>query len=214
MNILVVSAYEDRREKYTDEYEIISGVWWEDIQELDLKPYHFYWNAKDSHKKKVVACSKSHKKAIQYIIDNDLKNTIIIEDDAIVDLSRLEELKGYDEFVYVGGDMRPPLIKDDKTFDKSMIIKNVGKNVIDTDKFRILGCFGYFIPNKQVATMIINSIPCNNKERAIDVEFTKLQKKGLIKYYHYPPLGTLYMPEALKGFNSKAMKLSSNFSHY
>jgi hypothetical protein len=62
--------------------------------------------------------------------------------------------------------------------------------------------------------MIINSIPCNNKERAIDVEFTKLQKKGLIKYYHYPPLSTLYMPEALKGFNSKAMKLSSNFSHY
>ena len=55
------------------------------------------------------------------------------------------------QFVYVGGDMRPPLIKDDKTFQKSMIIKNVGLNTIDTDKFRILGCFGYFIPNKKVS---------------------------------------------------------------
>lgn len=213
MNILVVSAYEDRREKYDNNYTIIQGIWWEDVRESDLKPYHFYWNAKDSHKKKVVACSMSHKKAIQYIIENDLKNTIIIEDDAIVDLSRLEELKDYDEFVYVGGDMRPPLIKDDKTFDKSMIIKSIGLNTIDTNKFRILGCFAYFIPNKNVAIMIINSIPSNNKERAIDVEFTKLQKKGLIKYYHYPPLGTLYMPEALKGFNAKLMKLS-DFSHY
>ena len=213
MNILVVSAYEERREKYTDEYQIIPGIWWEEVEELDLKPYHFYWNARDSHKKKVVACSMSHKKAIQYIIDNDLKNTIIIEDDAVVDLSRLEELKDYDEFVYVGGDMRPPLIKDDSKFQKQMIIKNVGLNCIDPEKFRILGCFAYFIPNKNVAIMIINSIPCNNKERAIDVEFTKLQKKKLIKYYHYPPLGTLYMPEALKGFNAKLMKLS-DFSHY
>ena len=213
MNILVVSAYEDRREKYDNNYTIIQGIWWEDVRESDLKPYHFYWNARLEHKKKVVACSMSHKKAIQYIIENDLKNTIIIEDDAIVDLSRLEELKDYDEFVYVGGDMRPPLNKDDKTFDKSMIIKSIGLNTIDTDKFRILGCFAYFIPNKNVAIMIINSIPSNNKERAIDVEFTKLQKKKLIKYFHYPPLGTLYMPEALQGFNAKLMKLS-DFSHY
>ena len=213
MNILVVSAYEERREKYDNNYTIIKGVWWEELGESDLKSYHFYWNAKDSHKKKVVACSMSHKKAIQYIIDNDLKNTIIIEDDAVVDLSRLEELKGYEEFVYVGGDMRPPLIKDDSKFQKQMIIKTVGLNCIEPEKFRILGCFGYFIPNKNVAKMIIDNIPCNNKERAIDVEFTKLQKKGLIKYFHYPPLGTLYMPEALKGFNAKLMKLS-DFSHY
>ena len=124
MNILVVSAYEDRRKKYTDEYQIISAVWWEDIKDEDLKTYHFYWNARDSHKKKVVACSKSHKKAIQHIIDNDLKNTIIIEDDAILDIARLDELKDYDDFTFVGGDIRPPLVKDDKSFNKSMINKS------------------------------------------------------------------------------------------
>ena len=214
MNILVVSAYEDRRKKYTDEYEIISAVWWEDIKDEELKTYHFYWNARDSHKKKVVACSKSHKKAIQHIIDNDLKNTIIIEDDAVLDLSRLDELKDYDDFVFVGGDIRPPLVKDDKIFNKSMINKSNGLNVIDTDTFRILGAFGYFIPNKKIAQMIIDMIPVNNKEKAIDVEFSKLQKKGIIKYFHFPPISTLYMPDALTGFNAKLMNLKDNFSEY
>ena len=213
-NILVVSAYPERQDKYDHNYTIIPAIWWENITDNQLKPYHFYHNAHKQHKQKVVACSLSHKKAIQHIIDNDLTNTIIIEDDAIVDLNRLDELKDYTEFTYIGGDIRPPLLKDDKKFDKLMIIKNTGLNIIDTDKFRILGAFGYYIPNISTAQMIINSVPSNNKEKAYDVELCKLQKRKLIKYYHYPPLSKLYMKDALTGFNAKAMKLNDDFSHY
>ena len=213
-NILVVSAYPERQEKYDHNYTIIPAIWWEDITDDQLLPYQFYYNARKEHRKKVVACSLSHKKAIQHIIDKKLTNTIIIEDDALVDLDRLDELKDYTEFTYIGGDIRSPKLKDDRSFDKSMIIKHNGKNEINTKEFRILGAFGYYIPNLSTAKMIIENLPVDNKEKAFDVELCKLQKKKYIKYYHYPPLSKLYMKDALTGFNAKAMRLNDNFSEY
>ncbi len=95
-----------------------------------------------------------------------------------------------------------------------MIIYNVGKNKIDTNRFVILGCFGMYIPTWNVAKMIIENIPVNIKEKAIDVEMKKLQKKELIKYYHYPAISTLYLEDAKTGFSASQMKKLTTFSHY
>tara|TARA_R110001592_G_scaffold305098_2_gene577700 strand:- start:1875 stop:2519 length:645 start_codon:yes stop_codon:yes gene_type:complete len=214
MKVFVINAYEERRNKYDERYTMFPAVLAKDITNEDCKDYSFYWNIKDKLRNNIVACSLSHKKCLEHIVHNKIDRSIIIEDDAIIDFSRLDELKEYKEFTYIGGDIRPPLLKDDKDFKKEMIISNVGKNKIDTDKFVILGCFGMYLPDWEIAKMIIDNIPVNTKEKAIDVEMKKLQKKELIKYYHYPAISTLYLEDAKTGFSAPQMKKLTTFSHY
>ncbi len=60
----------------------------------DIKDYYLRYNAKTELRKKVAACSKSHKNLLMKIINEDLKNVVIIEDDAIIeDFERLKELE-------------------------------------------------------------------------------------------------------------------------
>jgi GR25 family glycosyltransferase involved in LPS biosynthesis len=214
-HILVISAYHNRREKYTDDYHIYDAKWWENVIEEDLKPYTFRHNIKEPLKKKICACSISHKGALKKIIDEKIKNCIIIEDDCICDLERLNELDNIDHFCYIGGDMRPPLLKDDKTFNKDDF-RPTEKGVyeIDTEKFRILGCYGYFIPTPEIAQKILDNIPTSKKERAIDVEFCKLQKKGIINHFLYPAITTNIIEEAQQGFSNPQMKFNYDFKNY
>ena len=44
----------------------------------------------------------SHKKCLQNIIDNKLNEILIIEDDAVIDFERLDDLKEYKDFTYIG----------------------------------------------------------------------------------------------------------------
>jgi GR25 family glycosyltransferase involved in LPS biosynthesis len=221
MKVFVVNAYEDRKEKYDERYELYPAVWWEDVKEEQVERYHFRYNAKMDLRKKVVACSLSHKNLLHKIIDEDLKKVVIIEDDALIDKwERLEELENVNEFCYIGGNIGSPFLKDNNTFTKGGEKENVryccqkGINVIDTDVFRIGHTCGYYIPNKEVAQMILSNIPHGKKERAIDVEYIALQKKGKIEKFIYPAISTLYLPDANKGFNYIKYKLYDNQLFY
>jgi len=214
MKVFVVNAYKDRKEKYDNRYELYPAVWWENVTEEQVERYHFRHNAKMEYRKKVVACSLSHKNLLQKIINEDLKDIIIIEDDAVIDKwDRLEELENVNEFCYIGGDITSPFLKDMKKFKEDGEKENVryccqkGINVIDTDVFKIGQTCGYFIPNKEVAQMILSNIPNGKKERAIDNEYISLQKKGKIEKFIYPAIATLYLPDACQGFTYSTYKL-------
>ena len=103
MRVFVVSAYEDRKEKYDERYELYPAVWWSDVKDEDVERYHFRHNARLEYRKKVVACSLSHKRLLQKIIHEDLKKVVIIEDDALIDKwNSLDELENVKEFTYIG----------------------------------------------------------------------------------------------------------------
>ena len=106
MTIFVVNAYEDRKEKYLndDRYELYPAIWWENVSDEDVEKYYFRHNANMDYRRKVVACSESHKSILMKIIKEDLKDTFILEDDAIIeDWDKLDELKGFQDFCYIGG---------------------------------------------------------------------------------------------------------------
>jgi len=214
MNIFVICAYHERKQKYDDRYTIYPALWWEDIPQDMVDLFHFRYNAKDELKKKITACSMSHLNLLSKIVEEKLEKVIILEDDAIVDFDRLDELEKCKGFTYIGGDVRPPLLKNDNHFDKTKIKHVNGLNTINTDDFVILGGFGYFIYHWKDAQDILNRLPYYDKYRAIDVMYKHLQKEKVITDYIYPPLVKLYMPDALSGYSAKQMKLKDDFSKY
>ena len=223
MKIFVINAYKERKEKYlgNERYELFPAQWWEDVTDEQVEEYHFRHNAKMDYKKKVVACSLSHKNLLRKIINEDLKNIIIMEDDAIIEdweeLELLEE-EGLTDFCYVGGQMNAPLMKDFKTFPeiKESIKDNLSKGVnpIDPKEFRIAHACGYFIPNADVAKKLLTNIPTVAKCRCIDTEYIKLQQRKYIDLFYYPAIVKLYLPDAKMGFTYSTYKLLDDQSHY
>ncbi len=213
MRVFVVSAYEDRKYKYDEErYELFPATWWSDVTDEEVERYHFRHNARLEYRKKVVACSLSHKKLLQKIINEDLKKVVIIEDDAMIDKwNRLKELEDINEFCYIGGQINAPLMKDFKKFEdiKDSVRENFckGINVIDPKEFRLAQTCGYYIPDASVAQMILSNIPHGVKERAIDTEYISLQKKGKITKFIYPAISTLFLKDAKEGFSYSTYKL-------
>jgi len=219
MKIIVISAYPERRTKYDDRYEIFEAYTPKDITQEVYDNYYFRYNAKPLYRKKVIACAESHKKVLQKIIDDDLKGTIIIEDDAIMDFTRIEELKGLDDFTYIGGDIVALTLNKYNDFRKNQKEDirqslNTGINNIDIDNWRLAHACGYYIPNKEVAQRILASIPVYDKCRAIDKEYMLLQVEKKISQFIYPAIVTLQMEEAKKGFNFSSYKLYSNQYYY
>ena len=213
MRVFVINAYENRKCKYDERYHLFPAVWWSDLEDKDVEGYYLRHNAKMELRKKVVACSLSHKNLLQKIINEDLKEVVIIEDDAVIeDWNRLEELKDVNEFCYIGGDITSPFLKDMKDFksnDKEDLRHNLikGINIIDPKIFRIGQTCGYYIPNADVARMILSNLPNGSKERAIDNEYMALQKKGNIRKFIYPAIATLFIKEAKEGFTYSNYKL-------
>jgi len=195
MRVFVINAYADRKDKYLSDsrYELYPAIWWENVSDDDIDDYYFSRKSKKEYRKKVIACSKSHKQLLLKIIIEDLKNVLIMEDDAIIeDWSELEllEEEGLTDFCYVGGQMNAPLMKDFKTFPKEDIQDNFsqGVNPIDPKEERIDQTYGYFIPNAKVAQKLLSLIPNGKKERAIDTEYIALQKKKYISLFYYPAI--------------------------
>jgi GR25 family glycosyltransferase involved in LPS biosynthesis len=221
MKVFVVNAYSERADKYKSDsrYTLFPAVWWENVTDEEVEKHHFRHNAKLNYRKKVVACSKSHKNLLLKIIQEDLKNTIIIEDDCLFDFDRIDELNNLSEFTYLGGDVTSPFMKDMKDFhnnDKQELIKSFcyGINTIDPKIFKIGQASGYFIPDAQTASHILANIPHGKIERAIDTEFISQQKKGIINYFIYPPLVKMYLPDAKNGFTASRNKLYGDYSNY
>jgi len=214
-SVYVINGYTERAEKYKSDkrYILHKAIHWEDVPLEKTHEYHFYYNCKVERRKKIVACTESHKQVIQKIIDENLKDVIILEDDALLDFDNLHRLEEADDFTYIGGDINALKVKDFKTFDKEKARKSLttGINKIDNKKYRIgWGC-GYYIPNKDVAQNILENMPHGKKHRIIDVEFFQLQKKEIIKDFLYPAIVTLHMGDALNGFNGA--DYSSHYKH-
>jgi len=219
MKTFVISAYPERRTKYDDRYTIFDAYTPKDITNEIYDNYYFRYNAKPLYRKKVIACAESHKQVLKIIIEEDLKETIILEDDAVLDFSRIEELKGINEFCYIGGDIVALTLNKYNEFRKTKKEDirqslNTGLNTIDIENWRLAHACGYYIPNKEVALQILNSIPNLNKCRAIDKEYMLLQEKRIISKFIYPALVTLQMDEAKQGFNFSQYKLHSNQYYY
>ena len=221
MRIFVVNAYPERKEKYLSDkrYELFPAVWWENVSEEEVDKYHFRHNAKLEYRKKVVACSLSHKKILLKIIQEKLENIIIIEDDALIDFERLDELRNINEFIYIGGDVTSPLLKNMKYFKENdkQELQNLfmkGINEIDPEIFKIGQTAGYFVPNFKVAQAILSNIPHGKKERAIDTEFIYLQKKKIINKFLFPAISVLYLEDAKNGFTYSNYKLYDNQKFY
>ena len=228
MKVFIINAYPERRNKYDDRYTMYPARWWETITDEEVDKLHFRYNCKIPLRKKITACCLSHLGMIQKIIDDDLKDVVIIEDDTIIkDFELLEEVIHLlpEEFCYIGGQVNAPLVKDYLSFTKESkkevidhirndnnIIQQIDKNI-----FRITHACGYYIPNKKVAIKLLSSIEevyKGKKLRAIDVMFHQLQKKEIIKYFVFPALATLHLPDANQGFTYSTYKLEDDQSEY
>ena len=211
--IFVVNAYDDRTLKYLDDprYEIFPAVWWECVNDDTLSKYHFRYNCGIDLRKKICACSCSHLKVLEKIFNEKINNAIIIEDDAFIDFSRLKELDDIDEPCYIGGQIKSLKLCDEKFFVKPDDIPD-GLNTIDKNKYRISGAFGYYIPDYKQTEFFLKQH--YEKRRGIDVEFMLEQKTGNIKYFIYPAISTLYLPDAKKGFSNSQMNIKNDFKHY
>lgn len=185
--------------------------------ELDLdwvnSKYNFYWNCNNDLRFNVAGCSESHLRLMKKIIDEKLNKVIVIEDDAVIDFNRLDELKHIKEFCYIGGRLQAPTLK--KKLPRENIDLFHGFNVIDTHEYIITGGHGYYFPTWEVCSEIYHNIIGRKKRRAIDVEFKRIQKDtklNLIKLFLYPAISTLHLQDANNGFtfNEKRYKLNNN----
>jgi len=232
--ILVVHCpkpeYEDRIHKYKDKrYKIINCYDRDLLTDEELEEHHFMWNAKKEHRKKVVSCYKSHLQVWEYIIENDLKNVIVLEDDAYIkdDMwEELEKLRDFNHFCYIGGSLGWKLtsktgIDDVKDFNKRRrkeIGDNLKKgeiNLIKTeDRWRIGHTLGLYYPDATEVFRIKEALLENQegrKKRPIDNELILLQKIGIINYFFYPAISVLNLPDAKNGFNGSYMMSTQEF---
>ena len=230
MKIFVINGYSDRKDKYDENYTMFQARWWETITDEELDMFSFRWNCKTELRKKICACTLSHLEMIKKIINEDLKEIVICEDDCIIDdielLRETIHLLPKDEFVYLGGQINSPLVKNYSSFekkDKETIISSIRNdnnliNCIQPETFRITHACSYYISNKKVAQNILDSIQeiysGTRKMRAIDVMFHELQKRKIITKFVFPALGTLYLPDARRGFTYSTYKLTDNQKEY
>ena len=227
MNIYVINAYPDRADKYDNRYIMFDAIWWESLSEEDTERLNFRHNCKMPLRKKITACCLSHLGMIQKIIDEDLRNVMVLEDDCIIEDHQyaFEQTRVCKGFTYFGGQINSPLVKDYNTFPrtkKPKIQNSLNMNVvnpkkIDPNEYRITHACAYYIPNKEVSQEILDAINTHYKDkkyRAIDVMFWELQKKGIITDFIYPAPATLHIQDAKKGFTYSTYKLDDNQLHY
>lgn len=215
--IFVISIDQERQKKYTDaRYNIFEGVNGKDL-DIDFinENYNFYWNAFESTRKNIAGCSQSHIKCMEHIRDNKINNAIIIEDDALIDFNRLEELDNVEGFCFIGGRFidHKNVNKKIET-DKLREILVPGLNIIDTSMFNIMNAHGYYISNFEIIDELIKKEL--TKRRAIDVEFKHKQRKKIITQFIYPAISILYLPDANTGFTytQSNYKLDDNLYRY
>ncbi len=212
MKVFVINAYTDRKDKYLkdDRYTIWNAIHWNDVTDDMLENYHFRYNAKDELKRKICACSESHLACLKHIYDNKIDNAIIIEDDAILNFDRLNELDDIKEVCYIGGMFFPPILKDKKDFIKP-IFKN-GLHNIEPERFVIHNAHGIYIPShKDIPLMMRQS---HRKRRAIDVEYKHQQLRKELKLFIYPAISSLHIEDANKGFTWSSYKLPDSLLKY
>ena len=189
---------------FTDETIRELGYWKDDKRLLDKLPdYRFMPNTKLENKLPVVACFEGHINIWKRIIDEDLKDVLVVEDDSDIDYERYYEFLKNDKpdgLIYLGGVFNYPKVKD---WDKERSIVNYmkGKSVSGfnevTDDFILTGAFGYFIKDKQVAEELLKQSKGKSgkyKSTLIDLVMSKTQ---INKNYYYPSIVNCIISKSL-----------------
>ena len=159
---------------------------------------------------------------MKHIYENKINNAIVIEDDALIDFSRLKELDDIKGFAYIGGRFQSPILTKDRVFQKEFnkeIFSTQKLNIINPEEFIITAGHGYYFEKYNVAKDIFDDIQSQKRQRAIDVEFKRIQKNNsqLISQFIYPAISTLHLPDAENGFTynkASCWKLKDNNYHY
>ena len=224
-SVFVINISDKRWEKYSQDtqniYNRFPGVDGSKLDLDDYKHYCFYWNKSEKGRRGAIGCGESHMNMMKYIIENELNNVIVIEDDAIIDFSRLDELDDIKGFCYIGGRLQATKLKDDKVFQsqikKTLEFKKLNK--IDTDKYIITGAHGLYFDTWETAKDIFDDIHKQTRRRASDVELKRIQKNRphVINQFIYPAISTLHLPDAQEGFTynkDTSYNLTDNNYHY
>jgi len=221
-----IEKYKSRLEKYDNRYKIFKGTTPDDVTDEEIKKYCFYWNASEAHKRAVISCRKTHLKMIDYIIEKNLKNVVILEDDTIIDdFDELKNLENVKEFCYLGGKLGWKIkskdgkndMKDFKYRRHAEITETLKKGINEIgikDCWRVAQACGYFIPDKteamRIKVLLQNYIPSQfYRMKAIDTELILLQKEGRIRLMYYPAIAVLHLPDAKKGFTGQHYQLTN-----
>lgn len=224
-SVFVINISDKRWEKYSQDknniYNRFLGV---DGSTLDLeeyKKYVFYWNKSEKGRRGAIGCSESHMNMMKYIYENKLNHVIVIEDDAIIDFSRLDELDDIKGFCFIGGRLQATKLKDDNVFQsqikKTLELKKLNK--IDTDKYIVTGAHGLYFDTWETAKDIFDDIHKQTRRRISDVELKRIQKNRphIINQFIYPAISTLHLPDAQEGFTynkDTSYNLKDNNYHY
>jgi hypothetical protein len=209
--------YKSRLHKYDNRYNIFEGTTPDEITDEEIKQYSFYWNANPDYRRAVISCRKTHLKMLDHIIENNLRNVVVLEDDTIIDdFDKLKNLENFHSFCYLGGKLGWKIkskdgkndMKDFKNRRHKEITENLKKGINEIgieNCWRISQTCGYFIPDKKEAMrikiLVEDYIPNNFfRKKAIDTEFILLQKEKKIKWMFYPAIAVLHLEDAKKGF--------------
>ena len=224
--VFVINIDEQRWKKYSENtdniYSRFQGVVGTQLDITAYDKYVFYHNKSEKSKRSAIGCAESHMSMMKYIYENKINNAIVIEDDALIDFSRLDELDDIKGFCYIGGRFQSPILTKDRLFQKEFnkeIFLTQKLNIIIPQEFIITAGHGYYFENFNVAKDILDDIQSQKRQRAIDVEFKRIQKKrpNLINQFIYPAISTLHLPDAENGFTyhkGSCWKLNDNNYNY
>ncbi len=212
--IFVINLRRDKEKwnKYKDDSRFIRFSACNGIEMSQENPYfdklQIMWNASDRKKKCTAGILNSHMSIIEKIVKEKINQSLIIEDDAIIDFKKLKKLNlnklPQDSLIYFGGTLHPPDTFKNKTWSHKKTVKNFknGINIINPEKYRILGGHGYYFPTWEIAKNLLDTVSKKKKMRALDTEMVYLQRKGIIKYFYYPAISYLQMDDAKKGVHA------------
>ena len=198
MKIIVVCYDESPRLKYWDFNEKIIREIGLNRKTLDLEKYignySFLPSSKERLKRSRISCNEGHANIWNKIVNENLEDIIILEDDAVfkMDMNNIENIIKYlpkDGITFLGGHFKNPRMKD---LPKDLLIEpdiKLGLNKVDTEKFKVMRSFAYFIPNKEVAEQIINTAKYpKSKKYKSNLTDNLLNVVKTNRYFIYPSL--------------------------
>ena len=175
---------------------------WSDSPEVKerLSNYRFMWNIRNpQHKYAPVACMEGHMDIWKKIVREDLKDVVVLEDDADVDWDKvnkfIEEKDKPEGLIYLGGRIRPTVhhnvkwgVNRLKEFASCVKAKD-GINLVE-QHFIIAGATSYYIPNKTVAEAMLKGVWGKTKYRStlLDFAMAKIPAKLVKQYFWFPAI--------------------------
>ena len=193
MNKIVISVNPDRLKYLNYDYTLIQG-------ETDASSFVLE-NMKRRHNESTetrwykgkCGCFTSHIKVLEYIVENQLNNVVILEDDAIYDPPpKIADLPQDEPTLLAGILHHPKRWSENRWWKKSKfneVIKTLkeGINEIDYNLYRWTGTWSIYYPKYECCKKILDLIYFKKKLKHFDLY---LSQHHLVKYLHYPSIYT------------------------